>query len=99
MTHEGLFVRIAERDRPTVRFTIDGAPASGRFGDTLLTALLLERPALRRTEVRNLPRAGFCLMGACQDCWIWTEGGDRLRACSTSVAEGMRLRTTSPFAP
>jgi hypothetical protein len=39
------------------------------------------------------PRAGFCMMGACQDCWIATEQGERLRACSTFIAPGMALVT------
>ncbi|WP_343714726.1 2Fe-2S iron-sulfur cluster-binding protein [Inquilinus sp.] len=32
-------------------------------------------------------------MGACQDCWVATEDGSRFRACSTAIAEGMRLVT------
>jgi len=32
-------------------------------------------------------------MGACQDCWIATEQGERLRACSTFIAPGMALVT------
>ena len=30
-------------------------------------------------------------MGACQDCWMATEGGERLRACSRLIEDGMRL--------
>ena len=41
-------------------------------------------------------RAGFCLMGACQDCWVWDDAGQRLRACSTTVVEGMSVRTAPP---
>jgi NADH dehydrogenase/NADH:ubiquinone oxidoreductase subunit G len=41
-------------------------------------------------------RSGFCLMGACQDCWVWTEDGERLRACTTVVREGLRV-TTEPL--
>jgi NADH dehydrogenase/NADH:ubiquinone oxidoreductase subunit G len=40
--------------------------------------------------------AGFCLMGACQDCWIWDDDGRRLRACTTYAEQGMRIRTTWP---
>jgi len=35
-------------------------------------------------------------MGACQDCWVWTAEGGRLRACSTEVAEGMAVSTQAP---
>ncbi|TGT33256.1 2Fe-2S iron-sulfur cluster-binding protein, partial [Mesorhizobium sp. M8A.F.Ca.ET.165.01.1.1] len=33
---------------------------------------------------------------AWQDCWVWQEEGPRLRACTSPIAEGMRLRTTPP---
>ena len=32
-------------------------------------------------------------MGACQDCWVQTDSGERLRACSTFIAPGLALRT------
>jgi predicted molibdopterin-dependent oxidoreductase YjgC len=33
------------------------------------------------------------MMGACQDCWMQREDGTRLRACSTYIEAGMRLRS------
>lgn len=65
-------------------------------GDTVLTAVLTNSRALRGSEFGPEERAGFCLMGACQDCWIWQEVGPRLRACSTPLTEGMRLMTRPP---
>ena len=79
-----------------IRFTIDGRTATAAAGDTVLTAALLHGHVLRHLEFGGAPRAGFCLMGACQDCWMWTESGARLRACTTPVAEGMRLLTAAP---
>src|SRR3954466_6632650 len=32
-------------------------------------------------------------MGACQDCRVWTADGERLRACTTVVGEGMHILT------
>jgi predicted molibdopterin-dependent oxidoreductase YjgC len=32
-------------------------------------------------------------MGACQDCWMDSADGPRLRACSTPLQAGMRLLT------
>jgi predicted molibdopterin-dependent oxidoreductase YjgC len=92
------FVRLAEADRAPVPFTIDGAPASALDGDTLLVALLANGSRLRRSEFGDGNRAGFCLMGACQDCWVWTAEGGRLRACSTPVAAGMAISTEAPEA-
>ncbi len=88
--------RLAEEGRAPIAFHLDGEPASALFGDTVLTAILLVRPHLRRAEFGPEGRAGFCLMGACQDCWVWQENGPRLRACSTELAEGMRLLTSDP---
>jgi hypothetical protein len=89
----GLFHRLAETKRPRVQLVVDGAPVPALQGDTLLVALLAHGARLRESEFGDGARAGFCLMGACQDCWVWTEDGQRLRACSTPVADGMRLLT------
>ena len=32
-------------------------------------------------------------MGACQDCWVLTGDGERMRACTTVLEPGMNLRT------
>ncbi|RQO82241.1 (2Fe-2S)-binding protein [Acidovorax sp. FJL06] len=88
-----LLHRVAEKDRAPVRFTIDGQPAMALEGDTVLTAILTQRAQLRRNEFSHEPRAGFCWMGACQDCWVLTDSGERLRACSTFITPGLALRT------
>ncbi len=87
------FHRLAERDRPVVRFVVDGRPCEALAGDTVLTALLTNGRRVRSAEFGDGPRAGFCLMGACQDCWITLADGERLRACTSFVAEGMRIVT------
>ena len=92
----GRFVRLAEQQRPAVAFSVDGQPATALAGDTLLVALLTHGTRLRDSEFGDGPRAGFCLMGACQDCWVWTAEGQRLRACSTPVAAGLAVLTRPP---
>ncbi|MNT80018.1 hypothetical protein D3C72_2194240 [compost metagenome] len=62
----------------------------------MLTALLLAGDRLRTTLGADAPRAGFCLMGACQDCWVQLAGGQRLRACSTLAEDGMALVDALP---
>lgn len=96
MSGSGRVQRLAERERATIRFLLDGEAVSALAGDTVLTAVLTLSPRLRTCEFGPEGRAGFCLMGACQDCWIWQENGPRLRACSTPLAEGMRLLTAPP---
>ena len=86
-------LRLAETDRATVRFTVDGRPVSALVGDTVLTAVLTQQSHLRHNEFSGQPRAGFCLMGACQDCGVRTADGAVLRACSTFVTEGLAVLT------
>jgi aerobic-type carbon monoxide dehydrogenase small subunit (CoxS/CutS family) len=89
----GLLVRLKGRAGPPIAFTIDGAPAEAMPGDLLLSAILLHRPALRRFEFGDGARAGYCLMGACQDCWVRLADGRRLRACTTLVEPGLVVET------
>ena len=84
-------MRLAESDRPGVTIYHDGRTLAALAGDTLLTALLCNGVALRRNEFDGGLRAGFCNMGACQDCWVVLEDGSRIRACTTEVQDGMRV--------
>lgn len=96
----GLFRRLAETGRRPVRLWVDGVPIEALEGDTLMVALLTQGSLLRYSEFGDGPRAGFCMMGACQDCWVWTEAGEKLRACSTSVTESLRIVTReAPWPP
>jgi hypothetical protein len=90
---EPQFVRLAETRREPLRFFLDGREVTALQGDTLLTAVLTHQRRVRESEFSGAPRAGFCLIGACQDCWMRTEDGRRLRACSTPVTDGLRVLT------
>ncbi|MCG7391597.1 (2Fe-2S)-binding protein [Microvirga sp. ACRRW] len=59
----------------------------------MLAVLLLNGKVVRHLEFGGAPRAGFCLMGACQDCWVSLVGGERVRACTTLAADGMAVWT------
>src|SRR5882672_9517852 len=85
-------VRMTGRDRRTISFMIDGVPVEGLAGDTVLTAVLTQRHSLRSFEFGGRRRSGFCLMGACQDCWVLTSAGC-LRACTTTISEGLDVST------
>lgn len=89
----GLLHRAGETGRRRLRLEVDGRPVDALEGDTLLTALLVAGARLRESEFGDGARAGFCLMGACQECWVWTAAGERVRACSTFAMDGMRLLT------
>ena len=87
----GLFQRTTKRGSANVGLTIDGEAVEARAGDLLITAILLHRTSLRRFEFGATQRAGFCMMAACQDCWVRLADGRRVRACSTLVAPGMAV--------
>jgi len=90
------FVRLAETGRAPLTLHVDDVAVTALEGDTLMVAILTAGATLRTSEFGDGKRAGFCLMGACQDCWVWTEGGDRLRSCSTLATPGLRIRTNQP---
>jgi aerobic-type carbon monoxide dehydrogenase small subunit (CoxS/CutS family) len=94
----GRFVRLAETERARIQLTIDGRSVAALQGDNLLVAMLTAVDHVRDSEFGDGRRAGFCMMGACQDCWVWTEAGDRLRACTTPAVTGLCILTTAPGA-
>ncbi|MCS0505160.1 (2Fe-2S)-binding protein [Ancylobacter mangrovi] len=77
---------------------VDGRRLKARRGQSLLSLLLEHGGRVRTHERTGEPRAGFCLMGACQDCWVWLSPTQRGRACTTPVEPGMRCFTRSPEA-
>jgi hypothetical protein len=99
MSAAPLLHRVVARDAPLVDITIDGIAAQAHAGESLLVAMLTLGARLRVHEADGAPRAGFCLMGACQDCWVWQPDGHRLRACTTRVEAGLRVLTRPPEAP
>jgi len=88
-----LLHRIDGVQRESIPFELDGRTCTALEGDTVLTAVLTNGAKLRESEFGGAARAGFCLMGACQDCWVRLADGERLRACTTFVEPGMRVRT------
>lgn len=95
----GAFQRFADKTRSEIEIAIDGDKVQVLEGDTLLTAILLHHDYLRLSEFGEEPRAGFCLMGACQDCWVSDGDGRRLRACTTYVRPGLAIVTGGNHPP
>ena len=92
------FVRLHAAAPEPLAFCIDGVPAEAQPGDTLLTALLAAGKPLRRSDFGHESHAGFCLMGACQECTVQLADGRRVRACGTPVEAGMNVLTEHPGA-
>jgi D-hydroxyproline dehydrogenase subunit gamma len=93
---KGQFVRAVARDGGLVTFTVDGRSVVAQTGDSILAAMLTNAHFVRRLEFGGAPRAGFCLMGACQDCWVWLGDGRRARACTMLVSADLQVNTTPP---
>ena len=91
-----LIVEAVPRKSSPITFTIDQNLVQTWSGHSVLAAVLQNTGILRRNEFSGEPRAGFCMMGACQDCWMWLENGGRIRACTTPVTEGMAVCTSAP---
>ncbi|MGE5201781.1 MAG: (2Fe-2S)-binding protein [Acidobacteriota bacterium] len=89
-------IRVARFNSPSVRLEIDGRTIEANAGESVLAALLRASREIGKAEVGARGRAGFCMMGACQDCWVWLANGGRIRACTTAVAEGMQIVTGNP---
>jgi predicted molibdopterin-dependent oxidoreductase YjgC len=84
--------RLLDQEREAIAFTVDGLAVAAKRGDTLLTAILADGlDRVRNSEFGDGPRAGFCWMGACQDCWVVVEGQGVRRACTTLAEPGMRV--------
>lgn len=90
------FMRLGETGRTPITLTVDGETIEALEGDSLLVAILTARGRLRRSEFGPEARSGFCLMAACQDCWVWTADGHRLRACDTPARVGLSVVTEQP---
>lgn len=93
---KGRFVRAVVPSGPPVRILVDGVEVTAYRGESVLVAVLAARNALRQHEFSDEARAGFCLMGACQDCWVWLADHSRVRACTTVVSDGMSILTDVP---
>ena len=90
----------AERRRPplegrnTVTIKVDGRSMQAFAGESVAAALLASgHRVFRRTEKGNAARSLFCGMGVCFECLVRIDGEPNVRACMTSVREGMVIET------
>ena len=88
-------IRLLPRNAPPARLYVDGQAIEAWEGESILVAILAAGHALQPLEESGA-RAGFCLMGACQECTVWREDGTAVRACTTRVTDGMRIVTRRP---
>ena len=89
-----MFRRLPEAAGDTIAFTLNGAAATARAGDTVAAALLAAGTAYcRTTPVSGARRTPYCMMGVCFECLVTIDGVGNRQACLIPVREGMRVDT------
>jgi D-hydroxyproline dehydrogenase subunit gamma len=75
---------------------VDGAPVSGKAGQSLGALLLAAGRAELRRSPGGGPRGLYCGIGICQECRVRVEGRGTVRACVTPAEPGMRVTLGHP---
>ncbi|MGD9944951.1 MAG: (2Fe-2S)-binding protein [Burkholderiaceae bacterium] len=88
------FVRLPQSpDEETLSFSFEGRPLSAGAGCTVAAALLQAGVLVfRRSAVSGVPRAPYCMMGACFDCLVEIDGVPNRQACLIELRDGMAVR-------
>lgn len=87
-----MFVRHADAPATWVTVSIDGRECRVPGGVSVAAALLLEgHAATGRSPVTGRPRGPWCLMGTCFGCLVEIDAVADVRACMTTVADGMTI--------
>lgn len=76
-----------------VRIRVDGAAINACEGETLAAALVAAGVRVGRHTQGGAPRHVFCGMGVCFDCLAIVEDVGIVRACLTTVRDGMAVRS------
>ena len=75
------------------RFTFDGRACAAEAGDTVASALYRAgRRVFSRSFKYHRPRGLLCVAGRCPNCLVNVDGVPNVRACTTPVQHGMRVR-------
>lgn len=87
-----MFVRHVDAPAERVTVLVDGHECRVPGAISVAAALLLEgHAATGRTPVTGRPRGPWCLMGTCFGCLVEIDGVADVRACVTTVEEGMSI--------
>ncbi len=82
-----------ERGR-SLDMVVDGRSVVAYEGESIAAALFAAGVRITRWTARTCsPRGYFCGMGVCQDCLVTVDGSPNVRACMTTVREGLRVET------
>ncbi|RQR79174.1 (2Fe-2S)-binding protein [Burkholderia sp. Bp9012] len=92
MTCHSVFQPLAPGNTP-VRLYVNGTPLQVPARISVAAALLgyADVPLWRRSALSGLPRAPYCLMGACFECVARIDGQPGQRTCLTPVRHDMHV--------
>ena len=82
-----------------VSVAVNGASVTVPSGATALAAILSAGASSVRRSVSGSPRGPLCGMGVCFECRVRVDGQAHVRACITTVREGMEVETDDPSSP
>ena len=81
------------RGRP-LTVVVNGKPVTAYEGETVAAVLLVEGfRAFRHMLASAEPRGLYCGMGICYECLVTVDGLPNVRACVTSLRDGMTIET------
>ncbi len=70
---------------------LDGRPVQAFAGETLAAVLIADEGLRARRTTGGAVRGIYCGMGVCFDCLVVVDGVPNTRACTTLVADDMRI--------
>jgi sarcosine oxidase subunit alpha len=89
--------QLIDRDRP-LSFIYDGKPLTGYAGDTVGSALAAAGvQTVSRSFKYHRPRGLLCVAGRCPNCLVTVDGSPNVRACTTPIAEDMKVESQNAW--
>lgn len=93
MTTKPLFIIPDEAPQRTVSISFDGQTIVVPEGISVAAALLAGGVReFRSSIVGDVPRAAYCMMGACFECLVEIDGVPARQSCLIPVREGMQVK-------
>jgi hypothetical protein len=86
-----MFRPLADPASATVTLSIDGTAVCAWPGETVASVLLRQPASWASRDATGVPRAPYCLAGACFECRATVDDQPGLRTCQVTVREGMRV--------
>jgi len=84
--------RVVERD---LEIVVDDERIRVAAGTTVAAALFNHGVSAFRRSVSGEPRSPVCCMGVCFECRVTIDSRPHVRACLTTVVDGMHVQTAT----